>query len=456
MRSTFRAPSLAAISLLAAACTADAGEVAPPRYDAYYPTGLALAPDDGYLFVANANSDLRYDSGTVQVIDLDAVEGILEVWKPPFEDKVPPAYCTRDALFPSTLSCRPLDADGNTSPFVLAASTVRIGNFASAIGVQQLEGGRLRVFVTVRGDPSLTWADFDPAASVKLSCTNPPEEFGRCSEANRLDELRNDPELGFLSDEPFSLFVDGAAQRVFMTHLTTGRVSVASAPLAGEPKLDDVITGLWAPTASGAISAVGVAARRPGDPDSLIYVTSRSEARVATIRAVQGTDGLQLVPGPAVLLVPDRTGLNGDTRGITFSADGDRAYVISRSPPSLMVFDTSLGPTGVPRNEHLGSIEICGQPANLAVGDAGSGPMAYVPCFATGQVWAVDLQAMQLLDTIEVGRGPNAVVFSTARKRVYVANYAEDTIAVIDADPASETFNHTLVRLGNPRSTEGQ
>ena len=50
-----------------AACTASADEVSPPKDQFFFPTGLAIAPDESRLFVTNANSELRYDSGSINV-----------------------------------------------------------------------------------------------------------------------------------------------------------------------------------------------------------------------------------------------------------------------------------------------------------------------------------------------------------------------------------------------------
>ena len=47
--------------------TASANDVRPPSDAIFFPTGMAVAPDDSVLFVAEANSELRYDSGAVSV-----------------------------------------------------------------------------------------------------------------------------------------------------------------------------------------------------------------------------------------------------------------------------------------------------------------------------------------------------------------------------------------------------
>lgn len=72
---------LASVAVLfAAACDLGSAGDPPPRGGLYFPSALEISGDvDGdakpdYLFVANSNFDLRYASGSVQAIDLDAVD----------------------------------------------------------------------------------------------------------------------------------------------------------------------------------------------------------------------------------------------------------------------------------------------------------------------------------------------------------------------------------------------
>ena len=76
-----RAGIATSAAVLAVACgLGDAGDPAP-KGGLYFPTALALSADGSdsdakpdYLFVANSNFDLRYTSGSVQAIDLAAVD----------------------------------------------------------------------------------------------------------------------------------------------------------------------------------------------------------------------------------------------------------------------------------------------------------------------------------------------------------------------------------------------
>jgi hypothetical protein len=434
---------LAFFAFLGCACTASSSDVSPPKFDFYYPTGLAISPtaDARFLFVLNANSDLRYDAGTLQVLDLDAIDSAAE--------------CTPDERIDSQRNC-PTTLDGGArASFVIDRSVAKLGNFGSAIAAQPLDDGRIRVFTTVRGDPSITWADFDG----QLDCGG-SGDFPRCGEDHRLDVLLDDPDFGNLPPEPFVVHAD-LAGHVFVTHLTSGLVTLVNAPTSGRPpRIHDTIGGLFLANSVGSLRAVGVASRNPTDRDGLVYVTSSSEARVATVHVVPGPliDGAEttrLASGPSFYYAEAATpGLRSDARGIAFDPTGNRAFLVSREPSELVVVDTSDLPTGAPRNEVIDAIEVCGQASTVVVADFGAGLTAWLPCFATGQLWIVNVDEMRLDAVIDVGRGPNSVVADPLRHRAYVANYAEDTITVIDADPASPTYYAPVVRLGKRRRAE--
>lgn len=445
----------ACLALLCAAalfgCTADESETEPPRHDPYFPTGLEITPSESHLFVINANSDLGYDSGTVQVWDLETLDAIVNAW---LDQKEIPAGCEEELLRPGVLRCDTTDDREDVAPFVLGSS-VGIGNFAVAGAVQPLSNGMTRLFVTVRGDPSVTFIDFD---GTRLDCGG-SGDFPRCDAAHRLDEIRdNADELGGLSIEPYSVYVDPIAELGYVTHLTSGQVTLFEAPSDGEtrPRIADVLTGVWTPSGdTGEVGATGIAARLPGDPRGLVYASSRRESRIITFRAADPIDPAQppeLALGPTFFLPGAVSGGSpGDTRGLAFSPDGNLAVFVSRRPPMLYVYDTSIGETGVPRNEPVGAIELCGQPSQVALADFGEGLVAYTPCFETGRVQASHIARLERITDTDAGKGPSAIVGAPGRKRVYVANYGEDIVSVIDARPGSPTQHQVVLRAGKLR-----
>jgi DNA-binding beta-propeller fold protein YncE len=473
--------------LFLAACTAGETDVAPPQYAFYYPSALKVSPSEQSMFVLSANSDLRYSSGTVSVLNLDAVEALTEAW---LASNTLPAGCVQFPDRPEIAQCPTTDGDNPTSVMVRDA-TVKLGNFGVDLGIQRMYSGNvpsggLRVFATVRGDPSITWIDFDEAAGT-IDCGS-PGTYTRCSPEHRLTRLRSDINLQAMAPEPFYLYVDGDSENVFAAHLTSGAVTLADAPRqeGSVPIVHDINQSFWAPVGPQLlVGAVGVAARTPGNPNGLIYVTSRREARVAGLRVAEGPadplgvacpdgscpaayecradrfchklDGRPwktLTPSLAFFFDGTGTAYTGEARALAFSADGNRMYLVSRTPSSLKVFDTSLDAIGAPRNDLIGVMEICDQPATLELADFGRGPRVIVPCFVNGQVWVIDPSSLTIESREDVGRGPTAVAVSLSRNRIYVANYAEDTLSVLDATPGARTEARMVLRIGTPRPTE--
>lgn len=489
--------------ILTSGCTASADDVHPPQDQLFFPTGLAVAPDGSVLFAANSNSELQYDSGSISVIDLDAVEAVINAWSPipnpacnvPLPPGMPPrTYCMPNAgpcgagpdhpksgpdpNHRETLICDPSPAPKGAG-FLRKDAGVRIGNFATDIAVQNF-GDKVRVVAPTRGDPSIAWADYDVKTGI-LSCTG-SGTFALCDDAHRLANVASDPDLPPIPEEPFGVFADPGPPGqdntypdgfAVVTHLTTGAVTLINSPGNGNAQVADVKYNQFAldPT-TGLRGATGVAGRPQGVDGEIVYVGSRSEARIQTF-----TVGRPVNNTPPYLLANDfffldavgtSTGGSTDTRGMQFSQSGDRMYVVNRSPPTLQIFDTSIGPSGFPRNAAIGASDICRQASTLAVLDAGAGERAYVTCFQDGQIYVVDPNgASQVEDIITVGRGPYSVVAATyqaksppgdprpvtmARSLLFVSNFLEDTIAVIDVTPTLATQNRVVLRIGQPRT----
>ncbi len=430
---------------LVAGCTADASEVRPKPDELFFPTGAAVSPDDSVLFVANANSELRYDSGTVGVIDLAEVDRIASDWS--VHGGVP-AGCTPDPDHSETLVC-------TESLFMFASASARIGNFATDIAIQDTGGGTLRLIVPTRGDPSIAWLDWD---GTQLKCNKSAQGFALCDETHRLSYVHDDPELLGLPDEPFDAFADSAGEFAVVTHLTTGAVTLVSSPIGGNAEIADVTGGFFAADPlTGLRGATGVAGRTPTASGDIIYVASRSEDRIQTFTVGRPVNNVEpyLVPGNYFFLnlIGGNSGGSSDTRSLAFSPTGDRLYLVNRRPPSLQIFDTSMSATGVPKNQGIAATDICRQVSTLTVMDAGDGERAYVTCFQDGQLYIVDPRGFSTVeDVVLVGRGPYAVAAAPSRKKVYVTNFLEDTIAVIDASPTSIYHNRVVLRIGEVRT----
>jgi YVTN family beta-propeller protein len=468
-----------AVAVALTGCTASAEDVRPPQDQLAFPTGMALSPDEKALFVVNANSELRYDSGSIGVIDMAKVQNVIADW---IGSSTVPTACDRDTDHAETLIC-------DEPQFFKPSAGVRVGNFATDLAVQDLSfngAGTVRLFVPTRGDPSIAWADFD---GDRLRCNSTSDSYPLCDDAHRLTSLDNNPDLLPLPNEPFSVFahaipafdsagMPAAPQFGFalVTHLGTGSVTLINAPANDEDvQITDMINNVFAPdlvlgTGRGASSIAGRSLNPgpaiPGDPtvaDELIYVASSTEDRIQTFTVAQRDNvASYMLPGGYFFLnsVGNAAGNSVDTRGITFSPSGDQMYLVNRLPPSVQIYDTSIGPTGIPRNAPLGSSDICREASTLAVADFGApvGNRIYATCFQDGQVYVVDPTGQsQVEDIISVGRGPYAAVVVTGKNTpgkqlLLVSNFLEDTIAVIDLSLNSPKRNRVVLRIGRPRA----
>jgi DNA-binding beta-propeller fold protein YncE len=425
-------------------CTADSDEVKPSADELFFPTGVAVSPDDSILFVANANSELRFDSGTIGVIDLEAIDVVARDW---MLNGTQPPGCGPDPDHSETLIC-------SEESFMVASAAARIGNFATDIAIQDTGDNTLRLVVPTRGDPSIAWLDWD---GQKLSCNRGAQGFSLCDEEHRLQFVHDDPDVASLPDEPFDAFADSAGQFAVVTHLTTGAVTLIDSQIGQPARVSDVLTGLFAADSlTGLRGATGVAGRTPGAAGDIIYVGSRSEDRVQTFtvgRPVNNADPY-LLPGNFFFLnlVGANTGGSSDSRSMAFSPTGERLYIVNRRPPSVQIFDTSLSPSGVPRNVGIGATDVCRQASTLSVMDSGDGERAYVTCFQDGQLYVIDPRGLSTVeDIVTVGRGPYSVATAPSRKKVYVTNFLEDTVAVVDVAPDSIFHNRVVLRIGEVR-----
>jgi DNA-binding beta-propeller fold protein YncE len=439
-----------AVLLLVCGCTASASEVAPPPDQFIFPTGLAVAPDDSALFVASANSELRYDSGSIDVIDLAMADQVIDAWT---SSQTMPDGCMQEPGHRETLQCP-------EAQFIEAGAGARIGNFATDIAVQDMGNGNLRLIVPTRGDPSIAWIDWD-GANQRLGCNSNGQPFALCDDTHRLSYVDNDPNVGSIAPEPFGVFADSAGQFAIVTHLGANAVTLVDSPIGGNAVITDVALNLFVPDPSTGLSGTtGVAGRSPGTNGDIIYVGSRYEDRIQTFTVGRPVNGAEpfLIEGNFFFLdsVGNTSGASSDTRGMKFSGDGNTLYLLNRNPASLQLVDTSLGTEGFPQNVGIGGVPVCREASQLLLLDSGDGELVYLTCFQDGQLYVVDPRGEPTVaDIIAVGSGPYAVAAAPTRKKVYVTNFLENTIAVIDVDPMSMTRDRVVLRIGIPVAPSG-
>ncbi|MEM7157529.1 MAG: hypothetical protein AAF799_32110 [Myxococcota bacterium] len=143
--------------------------------------------------------------------------------------------CRRLPLLPHIVEC-------DEQPFV--RSMAHVGDFATtfAASIEQDDAGEdfTRLWLPVRGDPSITYIDVESSGdSLRLECEQGGDDLDPelCGDAHRLDTLRNDPDLDTLEREPFNAMIwerdtalnepDGRGQRMaFVAHADGSQLSV--------------------------------------------------------------------------------------------------------------------------------------------------------------------------------------------------------------------------------------
>ena len=437
-----------------AACTASASSVEPPDNQFFFPTANAVSLDESVLYVTNGNSDLRYDSGSLNVVDLAYTDQVAGNWVaggtiPTDNDCA--AYtpdgtsmcCSPDPNHIESLIC-------DESHFIRPEAGARLGNFSTDIAIQDTNNGSLRLIIPTRGDPSITWVDWDGS---NLSCNADGKQFELCDDDHRLAYILNDENIGLLPEEPFFAWASSTGQFAVVTHFTTGDVSLINSPIGGMAEVTDLSVGLFYPDPNtGEIGTTGVAGR-PGSNGDIVYVGSSSEDRIQMYTVGHPVNGAPPFFLPDNFFFLDGTGQqageSSDTRAMRFSADGSRMYLVNRNPPSLQVWDTSADATGFPANQLLSATDICREASEMQVVDSGDGDRVYISCFEDGLIDVIDPSGGgQLIDQIESGSGPYGVAASATRKKIYVTNFLEDTVSVIDIAPGSATRDHVVLRVG--------
>ena len=265
------------------------GDVAlPPPADAlYYPTALVRSPGGSTLYVANSDFDLQYDGGTVLALNLVNIRNKLtpllaklrEIGDGVSKTTVREA-CNTLCDSSDTVACDQLDLKTNTNTILnpgpcraipLAdavlgtAPSATIGAFASgAIFVKGSVAPRARLFLPVRGDPSITFFDVndDTASpgtfSPKLDCTGSASTVAseRCNNLHRIGvEPFESSRAIILPTEPVGIAASEDGTAIVVAHQTEKAVSLTiddpgqntptlTGTVAGKPTLEFVLGGL--------------------------------------------------------------------------------------------------------------------------------------------------------------------------------------------------------------------
>jgi len=382
------------LAALAAGCFESEG-IDPPHDRFIYPVGIAVTNNGDYLMVVNSNFDLRYNAGTILMVDLEKVAA----------------------------------TDGNIddeADVLVKDSVLELGAYASDL---KLTPDMSRALIPVRGESAVLVVDISENGEIHCG----EEEDLRCDGEHRIkstEEFDLPIEPYIVTAAEFTYLPENTTQTVtmgFITHLAGGEVSLACLDTRTPPSLIDVLDDL-----PEAVSGVAV---QPGT--NIVFVTSRREPKVSRLRVVYGDaqfpcNRLYFYKLGSIPVAGLSSGI--DSRDIAFSPDGDYAFVANRSPDSLVIINTS---DSEPKNQVVSVVEMGSEPSLVVPhvqteADGSERLLVYVVCYNANRIYVVDPERREKESLIITGEGPHALVFDPVRPRAYVTHFVENTIGVID------------------------
>lgn len=462
-RSTLRLLAPLGLSLAAGGCPDNNG-ADPPADQLFFPIAAALhrpAPDAqaDFLYIVNANFDLRYNGSTVAALDLALLRQRL----------VDHQGCTADPASAGAWIC-------DDRPLLRASFTRKINPYAveAALATYQRAGAPpvQRLYVLVRGGNTMTWFDVDPQTGA-LDC-GPPDAQGYCSAAHSTgSDPSQSPTGARLPPDPSSISVDERRGTIVVTHQSfdenTPRASLfydPNNPTARassqdtRPFLVNVVGGLPA-----GLSALALLPRAGDDPTqrSTWLAISRSSATFTLLQVYPGEitrqDNRFFLYRAATAPVQ---GLNSgaDSRAIVLDPREPtrRAYVTSRRPEALLTLD--LRNPNAPTVEN--AIPLPAGSSRLAAVSEGGRTVVYTVSYDARRIYAIDpsLQGdnptSAILAQIASNRGPHTIVHDAIDRKLYVLDFLDAAVEVIDVAPTLPTgdinpmYNRRVLTVGMP------
>jgi hypothetical protein len=491
----------AALGLLVVAvgggCSFGESGIAPPTNRIFLPGGMVADPDADFLYIVNSNSDLRFNAGTVVAVDLARIAQLSPT--PPLctktrfsrTESVPDDYCCRDMVDGNIINC-------HEAQLIQEDATIKIGSYGGSVALHRVAGidgvaSIRRLFVAVRAEPSITYADITGTSQVALRCTGPhsrsapaPARNPFCDESWRVRRPGgSSPGSLALPEEPHVIALDEIHKALFVGHLT---VSANSQLQGGGISALDICdpedaegehpapvrfaglarTAFLPTTISQAVAMLSIGDdEHPLPSPNAVFATARSSTAISgmVLRAtpdpgfadcsVDAARDLTLIPGEhffSSAFLPNGT----DVRGIWFS--GNRAFVLHRNdsdtlanPAAVVVLDRQSLSDGTPSDSPIAILQVCNGPTAMQMKDVGRGDRLFVTCYDEGLIYVIDPDALVVTGTIDVGAAPTSLVFSTREPGIaYVASFANNYVSRIDLRRGSPTENRVLLRIGLP------
>jgi hypothetical protein len=419
-----------AVLFAAFACDEQRSAENLPKQALRFPVGIAVHPQ-GFALVVNSNFNLRYKSGSLQVIDLNLLADMI--------DHGEDTSCT--------------DPD-NSCP-IIADQAIGLPNFGSSIKLVSSDENGLAVLAT-RENNEVFFVDMqigideNNKSTVKLNCRPTADQstdsYPPCEGAGYVLDLDDDDpfDMILIDDSPADATQWEQRQwKAYVSYLRSGNISAVEIPprLSGSPDNPRLIYSLDA-------GARGSSNMTYSPTSGLIYISTRfNDSRSNPIRYFNPSAG----EDAEIFFVDLYSRILGyETRGIDFAPDGRTMGIVVRNPDMLLFVDTTLSETGLPSDTILGEVVLSDNPSKVRfIGD-----LALVTSAEDDTFFVIDALTMKMIAIKEdVCRGPYDVdVYDRGDLRwALVTCFEDDVVAVVDVDPQSETFLDVLARVGKLR-----
>jgi hypothetical protein len=442
--------------LMLSACPTQSKYTGPPVGQFYYPTGLVHVDrpglTEGVLFVANANFDKRFATGSVVGVRLDGL-GL-------------PAFGTVGHGTPNLTDLKIRDT-----------AVVQVASFTGEMAGLPLNADALRLFVPSRSEGNAFQAvdvTFDADGQPSLSCMLPPDAPAGSSRTDCTSTAPSMTAFEFSEDGlprapvPYGVAVRARSCTVDADCVTPladgGIVGPGRTCSAGECRAanGDVFGDVWvthlnqadSPLASGT-NLRAYAVRVDSDTlslpvESFYDVGAGGGSSVAIGRRWTYLTGRATSSAVAQMVrLVERSGVVwqqglenqyrvAEGRGIALSSDERRLYLVGRVPDSLVVVSvddpTSASPSlnvvrAVPLPDGANEVRVIPRP--------GRSDLVAVTCTTGGVLALYDDDVGDLVAQVQgVGLQPFglAVDQRAPGARLFVGNFSDGRVTVIDID----------------------
>jgi hypothetical protein len=463
---------LSALCALAIGCAVDVPGTPPPLDQLYFPLGLAVVPGAAgrdVLVVASSDFDQRYNAGTLIALDVAALSQLAPpADEPVFRDDFGPAIV--DALRVPSLSGELVFAPEGAGRGALLLSVRAAGQLA----LIEVSGGQLDC-ATGPGGEALTPAAPSDCSAGHLSPTGFTDAFAVATAtvaggdvAVAVGSLQTVTEadpgtfaLGRLSSLRARVAAEAAGQA-----LPSPLVRTSGGDVSG-------LSGLAFASVAGAASP------------ELFSVALGDRSTLAMTRfALTGLDGASLGLSRESALRLDAVARASRSRGLviapalTATVAGElRAYVSLRFPESTTSNNAGIGVVRIEQGAMnlLRVFEVGQELGKPVLLERAGRRLLYVPDLRTDEVHVLDVttDAPVLLASLggttprQTAEGlvqarhfdaPAGIAFADVGGRTlgFVSNFANGTLAVIDASAADPRQHRVVARLGRTLDALGQ